>query len=73
MLRTTIARTEEKSYATMYRWRQAKNGFSDPQEQPERTKDSREKRGRHIKIIGRMERQRAMEKELNTTAVLSSL
>ncbi|EAQ86915.1 hypothetical protein CHGG_08168 [Chaetomium globosum CBS 148.51] len=53
VLRTTIARTEEKSYATMYRWRQAKNGFSDPQKQPERTeKDSREKRGRHIKIIG---------------------
>jgi hypothetical protein len=31
-------------------------------------KESREERERHVEVIGRMERQRAMEKELNTAA-----
>ncbi|KAH6842311.1 hypothetical protein B0I37DRAFT_392924 [Chaetomium sp. MPI-CAGE-AT-0009] len=69
VLRTTIARTEEESRTTMYRWRQAEKGLSDVQEQLERMeKESREERERHLEVIGRMERQRAMEKELNTAA-----
>ncbi|EAQ84435.1 hypothetical protein CHGG_08449 [Chaetomium globosum CBS 148.51] len=69
VLRTTIARTEEESRTTMYRWRQAEKGLSDLQEQLERMeKESREERERHVEVIGRMERQRAMEKELNTAA-----
>ncbi|KAK3291535.1 uncharacterized protein B0H64DRAFT_420332 [Chaetomium fimeti] len=69
VLRTTIARTEEESRTTMYRWRQAEKGLSDIQEQLERMeKESREERERHVEVIGRMERQRAMEKELNTAA-----
>ncbi|KAH6613375.1 hypothetical protein F5144DRAFT_607286 [Chaetomium tenue] len=73
VLRTAISRTEEESCATMYRWRQAENVFSDLQEQPEPMgEEYREERGRRIEAIGRMER-RAMEKELNTAAVLPSL
>ncbi|KAH6617539.1 hypothetical protein F5144DRAFT_660919 [Chaetomium tenue] len=69
VLRTTIARTEEESRTTMYRWRQAEKGLSDLQEQLERMeKESREERERHVEVIGRMERQHAMEKELNTAA-----
>ena len=69
VLRTTIARTEEEARTTMYRWRQAEKGLSDLQEQLERMeKESREERERHVEVIGRMERQRAMEKELNTAA-----
>jgi hypothetical protein len=69
VLRTTIARTEEEARTTMYRWRQAEKGLSDLQEQLERMeKESREERERHAEVIGRMERQRAMEKELNTAA-----
>lgn len=69
VLRTTIARTEEEARTTMYRWRQAEKGLSDLQEQLERMeKEAREERERHVEVIGRMERQRAMEKELNTAA-----
>ncbi|KAK4154070.1 hypothetical protein C8A00DRAFT_43120 [Chaetomidium leptoderma] len=69
MLRTTIARTEEEARTTMYRWRQAEKGLNDLQEQLERMeKEAREERERHVEVMGRMERQRAMEKELNTAA-----
>ncbi|KAK4240095.1 hypothetical protein C8A03DRAFT_13572 [Achaetomium macrosporum] len=69
VLRTTIARTEEEARTTMYRWRQAEKGLSDLQEQLERMeKEAREERERHIEVVSRMERQRAMEKELNTAA-----
>ncbi|KAG7286771.1 hypothetical protein NEMBOFW57_009087 [Staphylotrichum longicolle] len=69
VLRTTIARTEEEARTAMYRWRQAEKGLNDVQEQLERMeKESREERERHVEVIGRMERQRAMEKELSTAA-----
>ncbi|KAK3305184.1 uncharacterized protein B0T15DRAFT_531561 [Chaetomium strumarium] len=69
VLRTTIARTEEEARTTMYRWRQAEKGLNDLQEQLERMeKEAREERERHVEVVSRMERQRAMEKELNTAA-----
>lgn len=69
VLRTTIARTEEEARTTMYRWRQAEKGLNDLQEQLERMeKETREERERHVEVMGRMERQRVMEKELNTAA-----
>ncbi|KAL2193340.1 hypothetical protein P885DRAFT_72340 [Corynascus similis CBS 632.67] len=69
VLRTTISRTEEEARTAMYRWRQAEKGLSDLQEQLERMeKEAREERERHVQVMSRMERQRAMEKELNTAA-----
>jgi hypothetical protein len=69
VLRTSIVRSEEEARTAMYRWRQAEKGLTDLQEQLERIeKEAREERERHIEVISRMERQRAMEKELNTAA-----
>jgi hypothetical protein len=69
VLRTTIARTEEEARTTMYRWRQAEKGLNDLQDQLERMeKETREERERHVEVMGRMQRQRVMEKELNTAA-----
>ncbi|KAK4096344.1 hypothetical protein N658DRAFT_511289 [Parathielavia hyrcaniae] len=69
VLRTTVSRTEEEARTTMYRWRQAEKGLNDLQEQLERMEnETREERERHVEVIGRMARQRAMEKELNTAA-----
>ncbi|KAK4142668.1 uncharacterized protein C8A04DRAFT_38062 [Dichotomopilus funicola] len=69
VLRTTITRTEEEARTTMYRWRQAEKGLNDLQTQLERMeKESREERERHVEAVSRMERQRVMEKELNTAA-----
>ncbi|GAB1319719.1 NUproduct domain-containing protein [Madurella fahalii] len=69
VLQTTIVRSQEEARTAMHRWRQAEKGLSDLQEQLERMeKEAREERERHIEVIGRMERQRAMEKELSTAA-----
>lgn len=69
VLQTSIVRTQEEARTTMYRWRQAEKGLSDLQEQLERMeKEAREERERHVEVVGRMERQRVMEKELNTAA-----
>ena len=69
VLRTTITRTEEESRSTMSRWRQAEKRLNDLQDQLEyMEKEAKEERERHVEVIGRMERQRAMEKELDTAA-----
>ncbi len=69
VLRTTITRTEEEARSTMSRWRQAEKHLNDLQDQLEyMEKEAKEERERHVEVIGRMERQRAMEKELNTAA-----
>ncbi|KAL2149026.1 hypothetical protein VTH82DRAFT_1712 [Thermothelomyces myriococcoides] len=69
VLRTTISRTREEARTAMHRWRQAEKGLNDLQEQLERMeKEAREERERHAQIINRLERQRAMERELNTAA-----
>ncbi|KAK4185497.1 hypothetical protein QBC35DRAFT_516887 [Podospora australis] len=68
-LETTVSKTKEEARTAMHRWRQAEKGLIDLQEQLERMeKETREDRERHVEIISRMERQRAMEKELNTAA-----
>ena len=69
MLRTTITRTQEEARTTTYRWKQAERGLSTLQEQLERMeKESKEERERHVEVMSRLERQRAVEKELNTAA-----
>jgi len=66
-LQNTLVHTREEARTAVYRWRQAERSIVDLQEQLERMeKETREERERHIEVIGRIERQRAVEKELNT-------
>ncbi|KAK0616410.1 hypothetical protein B0T14DRAFT_434900 [Immersiella caudata] len=68
-LQNTLVHTQEEARTAMFRWRQAERGINDLQEQLERMeKEARQEREKHVEVIGRMERQRVMEKELNTAA-----
>jgi len=68
-LQNTLVSTQEEARSAMHRWKQAERGIIDLQEQLERMeKEARQERERHVEVIGRMERQRAMEKELDTAA-----
>ncbi|EON95795.1 hypothetical protein UCRPA7_8715 [Phaeoacremonium minimum UCRPA7] len=68
-LQNTLINTESEARSAMSRWRKAERGLANLQEQLERIeKEAREERERHVEILGRMERQREMEKDLNTAA-----
>lgn len=68
-LQNTIVTTEAEARSAMHRWRKAERGISDLQEKLEKMeREAREERERHAEVMGRMERQRAMEKDLNTAA-----
>ncbi|KAK4205468.1 hypothetical protein QBC40DRAFT_162449 [Triangularia verruculosa] len=68
-LQNTVVTTKDEARTAMHRWKQAEKGLSDLQVQLERMeKEAREDRERHVEVISRMERQRHMEKELNTAA-----
>ncbi|KAK2040701.1 hypothetical protein LZ31DRAFT_35797 [Colletotrichum somersetense] len=68
-LQNTLITTESEARSAMQRWRKAERGISDLQEQLERMeKEAKEERERHFEVLSRMERQREMEKELNTAA-----
>ncbi|KAL2265051.1 hypothetical protein VTJ83DRAFT_7561 [Remersonia thermophila] len=69
VLRTTLSRTEEDARSTIYRWRQAEKGLSELQAQLERMeKEAKEERERHAEVKRAMERQLAVEKQLNAAA-----
>ncbi|KAI0207042.1 hypothetical protein F4808DRAFT_406314, partial [Astrocystis sublimbata] len=62
-----LSRDEARTAAS--RWKRAERGISDLQDQLERIeKEAREEQGRHAEMMERIERQREMEKELNTAA-----
>ncbi|KAK4168485.1 hypothetical protein QBC43DRAFT_118187 [Cladorrhinum sp. PSN259] len=68
-LQATVVRTKEEARNTMNRWRKAERDLISLQAQLERMeKEAREERERHVEVVSRMERQRNMEKELNTAA-----
>jgi hypothetical protein len=68
-LQKTVSTTEADERSAIQRWRKAERGLCDLQEQLERIeREAREERERHVEVVGRMERQRAVEKELNTAA-----
>ncbi|KAK4223397.1 hypothetical protein QBC38DRAFT_373221 [Podospora fimiseda] len=68
-LQATVVRTKEEARSTMHRWRQAERELAALQAQLERMeKEAKEERERHVEVVSRMERQRNMEKELNTAA-----
>ncbi|KAI0472927.1 hypothetical protein GGR56DRAFT_590267 [Xylariaceae sp. FL0804] len=68
-LQNSLILTREDARSSMSRWKRAERGINDLQEQLERIeKESREEREHHIEMMSRIEKQREMEKELNTAA-----
>lgn len=69
VLQKTIVTTEAEERTAIQRWRKAERHLNDLQDQLERIeREAREERERHVEVLGRMERQRAVEKELDTAA-----
>ena len=68
-LQKTVVRTEAEERTAIQRWKKAERRLCDLQEQLERIeREAREERERHVEVLGRMERQRAVERELDTAA-----
>lgn len=68
-LHSTLITTEAEARSAVQRWRKAEKGISDLQEKLERIeREAREERERHAEVLKRMEKQRAMEKDLDTAA-----
>ncbi|KAK1782250.1 hypothetical protein QBC45DRAFT_8557 [Copromyces sp. CBS 386.78] len=68
-LQATLVNTQEEARTAITRWKQAEKGINDLQEQLERMeKEAKEERDRHAEVMGRIEKQREMEKELSTAA-----
>ncbi|KAG0652977.1 hypothetical protein D0Z07_0110 [Hyphodiscus hymeniophilus] len=68
-LQRTIVTTQADERSAMQRWRKAERRLQDLQDQLERIeREAREERERHVEVLGRMERQRAVERELDTAA-----
>ncbi|KAL1888064.1 hypothetical protein Sste5346_009801 [Sporothrix stenoceras] len=68
-LQNNLVTSESEARSAVQRWKRAERGIADLQYQLDMMeKESREEQARHKEIMGRMERQRAVEKELNTAA-----
>lgn len=68
-LHSTLATSQVEARTALQRWRKAERGISELQAQLERIeREVEEERERHAEVLQRMERQRAMEKELDTAA-----
>ncbi|TAQ86006.1 hypothetical protein B7494_g5666 [Chlorociboria aeruginascens] len=69
ILQKTIATTEAEERSAIQRWKKAERRLFDLHEQLERIeREAREERERHLEVMGRMERQRVVERELGTAA-----
>ncbi|KAF4471440.1 hypothetical protein FALBO_1645 [Fusarium albosuccineum] len=61
--------TREDARTHAQRFKEAQRGILDMQDQLERMEEeAREERERHVEVIGRMERQREVDRQLNTAA-----
>ncbi len=68
-LQNSLVTSESEARSAVQRWRRAERGIADLQYQLEKMEqEAREEQERHLEVIGRMERQRAVDKELNTAA-----
>ncbi|KAI0853126.1 hypothetical protein F5Y00DRAFT_225503 [Daldinia vernicosa] len=68
-LQSHLSSSREEAKSAISRWKRAERGISDLQEQLERMeRETQEEREYHVEMISRVERQREMEKELNTAA-----
>lgn len=68
-LQQTVKQTEEDERSALQRWKNAERNLMEVQDQLERIeREAREERERHVEVVGRMERQQQVEKELSTAA-----
>lgn len=68
-LEQTIVTSEAEERSAIQRWKQAERRLYDLYEQLERIeREARDERERHVEVLGRMERQRVVERELDTAA-----
>lgn len=68
-LHSTLVTTEAEARSAVQRWRKAEKGLSDLQEKLERIeREAREEREHHAEVLKRMEKQRVMQKDLDTAA-----
>jgi chromosome segregation ATPase len=68
-LQKTLAITKEDERTAMLRFQSAERTIASLQDQMDSIeRDAREERERHIEVVGRMERRRAVEMELSTAA-----
>jgi hypothetical protein len=69
LLQRTLVTCREDEQSSIQRWRMAERKLSELQDQVERIeREAREERERHVEVVGRMQRQRAVERELDTAA-----
>ncbi|XTI92759.1 hypothetical protein V2W45_1472271 [Cenococcum geophilum] len=68
-LQDTLTASVEDERTAIQRWKKAERTIGDLQDQIDRIeREAREERERHVKVVGRMERRRAVEIELETAA-----
>lgn len=68
-LEQTLEGTQESERSAIHRWRKAELTLRDLHEQIDIIeKESREEREKHVELLGRMERRRAVERELDAAA-----
>jgi hypothetical protein len=69
LLQKTVITTQEQERCTIQRWKKAERRLGELHNQLERIeRDATGERERHVEVLGRMERQRAVERELDTAA-----
>lgn len=68
-LQKTVSKSEAEERSAIQRWKKAERSLNDLHDQLERIeREAREERERHVEVLGRMERQRTVERELDTAA-----
>lgn len=68
-LQSSLSSSQTDARTAIQRWNKAERGISALQDQLEKMeKETAEEQERHAEVIGRLERQRALEKDLNTAA-----
>lgn len=68
-LQQTVAIKQEEERSAVQRWKGAERTIGALQEQVDRIeREAREERGRHAEVVARFERQRAVERELESAA-----
>jgi hypothetical protein len=68
-LQNALLITKEDERSAVQRWKRAERALGDLQDQIERIEqEAREERERHIEVVGRLERRRVVERELDSAA-----
>jgi hypothetical protein len=69
LLQKTVITTQEEERSAIQRWKKAERRLVQLNDQLEKIeREARDERERHVEVLGRMERQRAVERELDTAA-----